>query len=128
MLVGQNASTMEIAKALNVSQMTAWKLRDAIIKGVPLSYRSKRDIQTRQQITRHSDVVSGCGVNSAIYEEVIKDQHKKLAQIENEKQQPFIIEQQQQQQQQQLQQQQHKQQSHFLENKKIMISKRSFQI
>uniref|UniRef100_A0A1A9WA26 C2H2-type domain-containing protein n=1 Tax=Glossina brevipalpis TaxID=37001 RepID=A0A1A9WA26_9MUSC len=49
-LVAQNASTMEIAKALNVSQMTAWKLRDAIIKGVPLSYRNKRDIrhQTRQ--------------------------------------------------------------------------------
>uniref|UniRef100_A0A1B0ASS3 C2H2-type domain-containing protein n=1 Tax=Glossina palpalis gambiensis TaxID=67801 RepID=A0A1B0ASS3_9MUSC len=44
-LVAQNASTMEIAKALNVSQMTAWKLRDAIIKGVPLSYRNKRDIR-----------------------------------------------------------------------------------
>lgn len=45
MLVGQNASTMEIAKALNVSQMTAWKLRDAIIKGVPLSYRNRRDMR-----------------------------------------------------------------------------------
>lgn len=42
-LVSQNASTMEIARQLNVSQMTAWKLRDAIVKGIPLSYRSKRD-------------------------------------------------------------------------------------
>ncbi|XP_065364956.1 uncharacterized protein LOC135958020 [Calliphora vicina] len=53
MLVAQNASTMEIAKALNVSQMTAWKLRDAIIKGVPLSYRNRRDI--RMTMMRHDE-------------------------------------------------------------------------
>ncbi|XP_073828078.1 uncharacterized protein [Musca autumnalis] len=52
MLVGQNASTMEIAKALNVSQMTAWKLRDAIIKGVPLSYRNRRDMRMTTTMTR----------------------------------------------------------------------------
>ncbi|XP_055842051.1 uncharacterized protein LOC129909115 [Episyrphus balteatus] len=46
-LVSQNSSTMEIARQLNVSQMTAWKLRDAIVKGIPLSYRSKRETRPK---------------------------------------------------------------------------------
>lgn len=45
MLVAQNSSTMEIARQLNVSQMTAWKVRDAIVKGIPLSYRTKREMR-----------------------------------------------------------------------------------
>lgn len=38
----QNMSTLEIARHLNISQMTAWKLRDAITKGIKLTFREKQ--------------------------------------------------------------------------------------
>lgn len=39
--VNLNMSTLEIARHLNISQMTAWKLRDAITKGIKLTFRQK---------------------------------------------------------------------------------------
>ena len=96
MLVGQNASTMEIAKALNVSQMTAWKLRDAIIKGVPLSYRNKRDI--RMTVMRHDE---DNGSNSVVNSENSDNQRES----ETERQQQALMVQQQLDHQQKLQQQ-----------------------
>lgn len=41
-LIVQNMSTLEIARHLNISQMTAWKLRDAITKGIKLTFREKQ--------------------------------------------------------------------------------------
>lgn len=40
--IDQNMSTLEIARHLNISQMTAWKLRDAITKGIKLTFREKQ--------------------------------------------------------------------------------------
>lgn len=93
MLVAQNASTMEIARALNVSQMTAWKVRDAIVKGVPLSYRSKRDMR-----------VSGLAIMK--HNETIANTESNQMEITEQQQQQQLQQQQLQMQQMQLQQQQ----------------------
>ncbi|KAL9880813.1 uncharacterized protein ACN2A1_012154 isoform 2-T9 [Glossina fuscipes fuscipes] len=101
-LVAQNASTMEIAKALNVSQMTAWKLRDAIIKGVPLSYRNKRDIRHQ---TRQDDET--CSVQSDGNEN-----KRDLGEPDSERQQRLLV-------QQQLEHQQKLQQQHLQQQQQI---------
>ncbi|EDV47402.2 uncharacterized protein LOC6551491 [Drosophila erecta] len=84
LLVAQNSSTMEIARALNVSQMTAWKVRDAILKGVPLSYRNKRSDG------RHSDEFS-------VKEQQQQQQHQHQQQQEQQQRQQEMQRQQQQQ-------------------------------
>lgn len=38
-LVANRATTMEVARNLNISQMSAWKLRDNIIKGIPMTFK-----------------------------------------------------------------------------------------
>lgn len=91
LLVAQNSSTMEIARALNVSQMTAWKVRDAILKGVPLSYRNKR------ADGRHSD-------EQLTPKEQQQQHHQQQQQLQHEQRQQEL-QQQQQQRQQELQQQ-----------------------
>lgn len=98
MLVGQNASTMEIAKALNVSQMTAWKLRDAIIKGVPLSYRNRRDMRMTPMARADEDVGNSMSAMSETNESNQRE-------TDAERQQQALLVQQQLEHQQKLQQQ-----------------------
>uniref|UniRef100_A0A1I8NAV8 Uncharacterized protein n=1 Tax=Musca domestica TaxID=7370 RepID=A0A1I8NAV8_MUSDO len=98
MLVGQNASTMEIAKALNVSQMTAWKLRDAIIKGVPLSYRNRRDMRMTSMARADEDVGNSMSAMSETNESNQRE-------TDAERQQQALLVQQQLEHQQKLQQQ-----------------------
>ncbi|XP_075154986.1 uncharacterized protein LOC142228443 [Haematobia irritans] len=107
MLVGQNASTMEIAKALNVSQMTAWKVRDAIIKGVPLSYRNRRDM--RMTMTKQQDEEAAGGMS----EEGSEGGSRR--ETENERQQQALLVKQQLEHQQKLQQQHLQQQQQIQE-------------
>lgn len=40
--IDQKMTTLEIARHLNISQMTAWKLRDAITRGIKLTFREKQ--------------------------------------------------------------------------------------
>ena len=108
-LVAQNASTMEIARALNVSQMTAWKVRDAIVKGLPLSYRNKRDGRSAS----NGSSVCGDAAGGAVTESMESQMAHQLLlqqqlQQEQYRQEQLQIQQQHQQQQQQkrLQQQQ----------------------
>lgn len=53
-LVGNNVSTMEIARQLNVSQMSAWKLRDAIVKNMPLTFR--KPLTTKSMLQGQQDI------------------------------------------------------------------------
>ncbi|XP_061401078.1 uncharacterized protein LOC133336815 [Musca vetustissima] len=104
MLVAQNASTMEIAKALNVSQMTAWKLRDAIIKGVPLSYRNRRDMRMTSMSSGRAeeDVASSSSMMPAAMSEPNETNQRET---DAERQQQALLVQQQLEHQQKLQQQ-----------------------
>jgi len=108
-LVAQDASTMEIAKALNVSQMTAWKVRDAIVKGLPLSYRNKREAR--------GPMVTSTDLTAAFKEEQHQQQQlrelRELQELQEQhmKQQQLEQLQQQQQQMQLIQRQQMKQQA-----------------
>lgn len=53
--IDKNMSTLEIARHLNISQMTAWKLRDAITKGIKLTFREK---QPKKQPNNNAAVIS----------------------------------------------------------------------
>ncbi|XP_037929199.1 uncharacterized protein LOC119663663, partial [Teleopsis dalmanni] len=119
-LVAQNASTMEIARALNVSQMTAWKVRDAIVKGVPLSYRNKKEIR---EVAQHETIEESTDKgaqrhfdkNQQQQQQIEQQQHLLLQHEEQIKQQQLHLlhqklEQQKHQQLQQLQKQQQLQQ------------------
>ncbi|XP_013102140.2 uncharacterized protein LOC106083571 [Stomoxys calcitrans] len=125
MLVAQNASTMEIAKALNVSQMTAWKLRDAIIKGVPLSYRNRRDMRmtmTKQQEDEATAVMSE-GSESGSRRETDHERQQQALLVKQQLEHQQKLQQQHLQQQQQIQQllqrqQQLQQQQQQLEQQK----------
>ncbi|XP_017135013.1 uncharacterized protein LOC108151114 [Drosophila miranda] len=114
LLVAQNSSTMEIARALNVSQMTAWKVRDAILKGVPLSYRNKRTEGRHSALgddARQTDVASAKEQHAQqlVQEQELQQVHQHqqaLQQAEQERQerQKGLQQEMQRQQQQQLEQ------------------------
>lgn len=47
-LVANNASTTDISRQLDISQMSAWKLRSCILKGIKLRFRNPLSPRTKQ--------------------------------------------------------------------------------
>ncbi|XP_067638756.1 interaptin [Eurosta solidaginis] len=129
-LVAQNASTMEIARALNVSQMTAWKVRDAIVKGLPLSYRNKRDGPSGSNGSSVCSEATGNIVNDSVDSQQLAHQLLLQQQLQQEKyrQEQLQLQQQQQQQQLKLQQKRILQQQQEEQQERLRLLQRQQQL
>ncbi|XP_055388855.1 MATH and LRR domain-containing protein PFE0570w [Condylostylus longicornis] len=101
-LVANHATTLEIARALDVSQMSAWKLRDSILKGIPLQFRKSTSTHI-PQILQVSQVQQ-----QSLQQQKLQQLQQQQSQQQTQPQQQQLQQQQQTQQQiqQQLQQQQ----------------------